>query len=169
MEAREKQRQANVEIAKLLAGLESNKEEGDQVEDAIGALGICYQTLGKVASAFQQGEQFWATVNNRAECLAQFETHADMLSKRDLEKVRDVMLESAQAWAAMGLLSHRALGLLQEVNGKAQEMMENLPSGTEARKEIKAEAKALGILIEEENKALSDSPHGGSADVPVVA
>merc|ERR1712048_856545 len=156
MEAREKQRQANVEIAKLLAGLESNKEEGDQVEDAIGALGICYQTLGKVASAFQQGEQFWATVNNRAECLARFEIEADLQSKRDLEKVRDVMLESAQAWAAMGSLSHKALGLLKGVNAKAQTMMEDLPTGNEAFSEIEAEADALKALIDEENESLSE-------------
>merc|ERR1711934_707538 len=119
------------------------------------------KTLGKVVSAFQQGEQFWATVNNRAECLARFEIEADLQSKRDLEKVRDVMLESAQAWAAMGLLSHKALGLLKNVNSKAQDMMNKLPTGEEALKEIQSEAAALKIVIDEENKDLDVSASPG--------
>merc|ERR1712032_190880 len=98
----------------------------------------------------QQGEQFWATVHMKAESLAFHETEADKVSKRDLEKVRDVMLESAQAWAAMGLVSYKTLVFMQGVNAKAQSMMADLPTGKETLSEIQAEADALKTLIDED-------------------
>lgn len=155
LEASTKQMEVNADISALLGKLASKDIEAEQVGQTVASLQICMKTLGKVKTTFQQSRLFWSQVTDQASLLADAQQMATVVGKRELEKVRDVMIESAQGWAAMGLLNHRASGHLERVVQKADEIMNDLPDGNETASKIRAEATQLQAKVKEEDVKLA--------------
>merc|ERR1711862_788867 len=111
------------------------------VENALRALSVCKETLGKVKVVFAHAKRFWDLVRISADELNEAVNVANMIGedtreKSDLEAIREEMFKSAQGWAAMGHMNYHANLCLQGADQKADELMNYLPTGDESLDEI---------------------------------
>merc|ERR1719285_142366 len=99
----------NANLQKALRELESADHKMTAVEQAAKTLQICISTLAKIKVTFQNSKLFWSQMTEGTKALAAMQLEVDMTAARDLERVRGVIFDSAQGWAAIGLANHRAL------------------------------------------------------------
>merc|ERR1711862_687557 len=103
LEANEAQVQANKRIQMAFASMDLKAGEKKGVENALRALSVCKETLGKVKVVFAHAKRFWDLVRISADELNEAVNVANMIGedtreKSDLEAIREEMFKSAQGW-----------------------------------------------------------------------
>lgn len=153
---RREQMRALEESVEDLAGKSEKKSE---VEQALKALGITYQSMGVVKTSLLQSIRFWAFVKTRAELLSSmkddYEKKGKIAGKKmerdDVPKGRQIIMscceDSASAWAGLGWLCLEAHKKIKEAAGTIDDTMTNLPTDQESLATIQNMARDLLPMV----------------------
>lgn len=146
--------QTNADIQNALQEVGSANHKMTSVQQSAQALKICISTLAKVKATCQNSKLFWSQMTEGTKALAAMQLEVDMTAARDLERVRAVIFDSAQGWAAIGLANHRALGGMIEVLERTDAVLHDLPTGDDTLEDVQQMAAELKEKIKEETAQL---------------
>jgi len=127
-------RQANADLQGKLEELKGMKVSHDDLEKAVKALEVVIVTMGRVKTTFTNVRVFWDSVAKHCHLLSKGKENIEFL--KEIEGSADDMKQeiAGQAinWAALGRVNMVAHSAMVQSAESVDELMQNLPVGSEA-------------------------------------
>lgn len=144
-------RQANADLQGKLEELKGMKVSHDDLEKAVKALEVVIVTMGRVKTTFTSVRVFWDSVSKHCHLLSKGRENIEFLKEIDgsADDMKQEIGGQAINWAALGKVNMVAHYAMVQSAGSVDELMRNLPVGSEA-------AALQDEVISRLSKALTD-------------
>jgi DNA repair exonuclease SbcCD ATPase subunit len=131
-EMEKQQLDAKKELAESIAKLKNTFTTSDQLDRAVRSLDITSKTLAQIKTIFDNSRVYWKSVEEHCKLLKDNETISDFLKAGLVEDFTQEITQSALQWLALANTNKKALEAIAKVDGKVDEIMNNLPTTEEA-------------------------------------
>jgi hypothetical protein len=145
------------QIAGALEAIKSGDCKKDSLEQAIQGLELAMQNLGRITLAFKQVKQFWASVQQHCQRIAEECSGTDIeavVALEDDDEINGKLETLLKNWAILGQKNVAARNAISVANSNVDDFFEHIPGGAEREEYIKNQVskleKTLMIPMEEE-------------------
>lgn len=139
-ELQKERRDANASLAESIEKVKNLSSDKKDLNQAIAALELTIKTMHKVVGIFENTRAFWERVKKRCEKLTKEGVDASALADFAEEGMKEEFINavnySAFNWLALGKINSSAVDAMNIVGAKVDNIMNNLPDESEARKLI---------------------------------
>jgi len=145
------------QIAGALEAIKSGDCKKDSLEKAIQGLELAMQNLGRITLAFKQVKQFWASVQQHCQRIAEECSGTDIeavVALEDDDEINGKLETLLKNWAILGQKNVAARNAISAANSNVDDFFEHIPVGAEREEYIKNQVskleKTLMLPMEEE-------------------
>ena len=153
-ELQKEEREANAEIARTGALLKGLNQQENDLSASIISLELAIKALGKIKTTFENTRAFWEGVKARCENLSNISDLKMWVEVEEQNEYINELKESGLEWLVLGKINYTASLTIKAVDEKTDDILNNLPTKSEALEVVQNEADMILNTLQNEVSAL---------------